>query len=169
MKFRLILFLALTFASASFLVAQTETLVGKVVRVADGDTIELQPSEGPQFRVRFQGIDAPELHQPFGMESQRFLKSLINGKTILVKVEKTDRYGRTVGRIWLPRDEEGKRPLDVEEKMLNMGLAWHYSYFNHEKKLARAQENAQNAKRGLWSESNPIPPWKWRKMNPRKN
>ena len=137
-----------------------ETLSGRVIYVADGDTVTLLTKEKKEVRIRFQGIDAPEKHQDFGTQSRKHLHSLIYGKTIRVKVDKTDKYGRVVGRVWLPQGK-GKM-MDVEEAQLRAGMAWHYEYFNREKKLAEAQKEAQRAKRGIWSHSNPIPPWEWR-------
>ena len=167
MKHCLILFFASVLGLVSSVFAEIETVTGKVVRVSDGDTIELQMEDGTQRRVRFQGVDAPELHQEFGMDSFKFLKSLIGGKKVMVKVEKIDQFGRTVGRIWLLRDEERLAPLDVEEKMLEEGMAWHFSRYNQEQKLNLAQKKARDAKRGLWANPDSIPPWKWRQMNPR--
>ena len=140
-----------------------ETLIGRVIRVADGDTVTLLTPEKQEIRIRFQGIDAPEREQDFGAQSRKNLNSLVYGKTIRVKVDKTDKHGRVVGRIWLPQGK-GKM-LDVEEAQLRAGMAWHYEYFNHEKKLANAQKEAQRAKRGIWSRPDPVPPWKWRQKN----
>ena len=167
MKRCFLLFLVCVLSFVSSLSAEMESVTGNVLRVADGDTIEFQPDEGPQRRVRFQGIDAPELHQEFGMDSFKYLKSLIAGKRIMVKVDKIDQYGRYVGRIWLLQDEKGLPPVDVEEKMLEAGLAWHFSRYNQEQKLSQAQKKARDAKRGLWANPDSIPPWKWRQMNPR--
>lgn len=142
---------------------QAQTLTGKVVRVADGDTVTIQTPGNQELRIRFQGIDAPERSQAFGRKSGAYLHSLIYGKTIRVEAEKTDQHGRTVGRVWLDDPQTGGSQ-DVEEAMLLAGLAWHYAYFNHEKKLADAQRQAQAAKRGLWSQPDPLPPWKWRRQ-----
>ncbi len=86
MKHCMILFFASVLGLVSSVFAEIETVTGKVVRVSDGDTIELQTEDGTQRRVRFRGIDAPELHQEFGMDSLKFLKSLVGGKKVMVKV-----------------------------------------------------------------------------------
>lgn len=137
-----------------------ETLTGRVIRVADGDTVTLLTPEKQEIRIRFQGIDAPEREQDFGAQSRKNLNSFVYGKKIRVKVDKTDKHGRVVGRVWLPQGKGAM--LDVEEAQLRAGMAWHYEYFNHEKKLANAQKEAQRAKRGIWSRPNPVPPWDWR-------
>ena len=76
--------------------APASTLTGKVVKVADGDTITILVGT-EQHRVRLQGIDAPERKQPFGKASGRSLSALVAGKQVRVEYDKRDRYGRIVG------------------------------------------------------------------------
>lgn len=142
--------------------ASEKTLTGRVIRVTDGDTVTILTEEKEEIRIRFQGIDAPERSQDFGKRSREMLNSLVYGKTIRVEVDKIDKYGRVVGRIWLD-DPFTQTSADIEETMLREGMAWHYSYFNHEKKLSDAQAQAQAARRGLWSQPNPEAPWEWRR------
>ncbi len=136
-----------------------KTLVGRVVRVDDGDTLWIKSENEENIRIRFQAIDAPEKGQDFGDHARQRLNSLVYGKTVRVEVDKTDQYGRIVGRIWL---DSSSGLVDVEELMLREGLAWHYLKFNKEPKLANAQKEAQDKKTGLWSRQNPVPPWRWR-------
>ncbi len=143
-----------------------ETLFGRVVRVDDGDTVWLESETGQNVRIRFQGIDAPEKGQDFGNRARQHLNSLVHEKKIRVKVDKTDQYGRIVGRIFL---DSPSGSTDIEESMLRAGLAWHYSKFNNERNLAAAQKEARDQKCGLWSQKNPIPPWKWRWEQRNKN
>src|SRR5215813_12914433 len=76
-----------------------QTLVGRVIRVADGDTITILDSTNTQHRIRLQGIDAPESHQAFGTQSKKSLSDMIFDNDVTVIYEKTDRYGRVVGKI----------------------------------------------------------------------
>ncbi|MBI3654045.1 MAG: thermonuclease family protein [Acidobacteria bacterium] len=141
--------------------AQTKTITGKVVGVADGDTITLLDPGNKQFKIRFQGIDAPESRQAFGQRSKQNLSDLVFGKTVTVEFEKTDRYGRTLGKVLL----DGK---DINLEQLKAGLAWFYRHYQNElgeadrKAYDAAEAEAKKAKRGLWQDANPQPPWDYR-------
>ncbi len=80
------------------IVASADTLTGKVVKVADGDSITVFDNN-TQHRIRLQGIDAPERKQAFGNASWKHLASLVAGKKVTVKWDKRDRYGRIVGFV----------------------------------------------------------------------
>ena len=82
---------------------------GKVVRVSDGDTIVVLTQDKEQIKVRLNGIDAPEKKQSFGRQSTKFLSNLVVGRTVEVKKEGNDRYGRTIGTIILDGVELIKR------------------------------------------------------------
>ncbi len=77
-------------------VTATETHVGKVVKVADGDTLTLL-TDGRQIKVRLAEIDTPEKGQPFGNKAKQALAEMVFGKQVKVIVVDVDRYGRTVG------------------------------------------------------------------------
>ncbi|WP_291010815.1 thermonuclease family protein [Hydrogenophaga sp.] len=80
-------------------------LVGKVVAVADGDTITVLDESKLQHKIRLVGIDAPERKQPFGQRSKELLSDLVFGKTVQVDTEKVDRYGRQIGKVLRPRSD----------------------------------------------------------------
>ncbi|MBP5617206.1 MAG: thermonuclease family protein [Elusimicrobiaceae bacterium] len=138
---------------------QKNTISGKVVNVADGDTITILNAENKQTKVRLYGIDAPEKAQDFGNVSREHLASLVAGKNIEVFVIDVDQYGRSVGRIKV----DGK---EVAEEMLKSGLAWLYATYckipecKHWKEL---ESQAKTAKTGLWSNPTAKEPWLWRK------
>src|SRR5687767_9854712 len=79
--------------------ALAQTLTGRVVGVADGDTITLLTAEKKQVKVRLNGIDCPESHQAFGTAAKQFTSKKVFGKDIAVRTQGTDRYGRTLGDI----------------------------------------------------------------------
>ncbi len=79
--------------------AFADTLTGKVVKVADGDSITVLDSTNTQHRIRLQGIDAPERKQAFGNASRKHLAILVTGKTVTVQWNKRDRYRRIVGFV----------------------------------------------------------------------
>jgi endonuclease YncB( thermonuclease family) len=128
---------------------------GKVVKVADGDTIEVL-RDGQAEKIRLAGIDCPEKKQAFGQAAKRFTLDLAAKKIVTVKVETTDRYGRTVGEVILP----GGRSLNRE--LVRAGYAWWYRKYSSDRTLGLLEAEAQAARRGLWAEPNPVPPWDWR-------
>ncbi|EBJ4080732.1 thermonuclease family protein [Salmonella enterica] len=130
-------------------------LQGKVIRVLDGDTIEVLQEQQP-VRVRLLNIDAPEKKQPFGRWSTNQLKSLLAGQSVTVSYTQTDRYGRVLGRVVTANGTEANRQQVLK------GAAWVYDRYNTDNSLPALQREAQIQKRGLWADSNPVPPWEWR-------
>ncbi|MCG5030122.1 thermonuclease family protein [Mesosutterella sp. OilRF-GAM-744-9] len=141
--------------------AEARSLSGKVVRVADGDTITLS-APGGTFRVRFLGIDAPEHDQQGGQESHLHLVSMVMGRTVTVRYRTTDQYGRIVGKVLA----DGR---DVNLEQLRSGNAWFYrayanSVFPEDRMpYQKAEREACQARLGLWKDPNPTPPWDFRR------
>ena len=127
----------------------------RVVGVHDGDTLTGLDEAKTQFKIRLDAIDAPEIKQPFGQASRKALADKVFGKDVVVVAKTKDRYGRTVGHIML-----GNRDINLE--MLEEGMAWHYEKYDHNKRMREAEQLARTAKRGLWAEGDPLPPWDWR-------
>ena len=78
----------------------SEVLLGVVVAVYDGDTITLKNDSG-QKKIRLAGIDAPELKQPYGVESRSALRQAVLDKVVLVDTSRNDKYGRAIGNVIL--------------------------------------------------------------------
>lgn len=141
--------------------AWAQVLIGKVVAIADGDTLTVLDENKTQHKIRLSGIDAPERAQPFGQRSKEHLSALVFGKTIEVETAKQDRYKRTLGKIVL----DGR---DVNLAMVVAGLAWHYKKYEREQSAAdrllyaNAEKDARLAGRGLWNDAGPVAPWDWR-------
>nr|WP_038154940.1 thermonuclease family protein [Trabulsiella guamensis] len=131
---------------------------GNVIRVIDGDTIEILQDKKP-VRIRLVNIDAPERKQPFGRWSSNQLKSLVAGEFVSVTYTQTDRYGRILGRVVTTSGIEANR------YMVQSGAAWVYDKYNTDHSLPALQREASEQKRGLWADSHPIPPWEWRHRN----
>lgn len=130
---------------------------GKCVGVSDGDTISVMHN-GYEEKIRLFGVDSPELDQAFGKAAKRFTSEMVFGKTVNVDVRDKDRYGRTVG--WV-KTKNG-RILNIE--IVRAGLAWWYRYYApYDNKLANLETQAHKARRGLWRETNPTPPWDYRR------
>lgn len=135
---------------------QPETFSGKVTAVTDGDTLGVL-RDGREVKIRLHGIDAPESSQAFGDVAKRFTSERVFGKSVTVRVIETDRYGRLVGIVTAGQGES------LNEALVRSGYAWWYhQYGATERKLAEAEIDARAARRGLWKDANPTPPWAFR-------
>ena len=132
-------------AIACAIVTQSRTLTGKVVSIADGDTLTLLVDQ-EQIRVRLEGIDAPERSQSFGTKAGEALGDLVYAKTVTVRSIGTDRYGRTLGRIFV-RSDAGET-IDVNARLVEQGFAWWYREYSDDKMLIAADKAAREARRG---------------------
>ena len=136
-------------------IASDKTFSGKVVKVSDGDTIQVM-HEGKAEKIRLAGIDCPEKKQPFGQAAKKFTSNLIVQKIITVQVKTTDRYGRTVGEVILP---DGR---SLNRELVRAGYAWWYRKYSKDTSLETLESDARTTRRGLWSDPNPVAPWDWR-------
>ncbi len=142
--------------------AHAETITGRVVGVADGDTITVLDANKVQHKIRLSGIDAPEKKQPFGNRSKESLSDLAFDKTVNVETSKRDKYGRQIGKVLV----NGR---DVNLVQIERGMAWFYRRYQREqstddRRLYEAAEDAARAgKRGLWRDADPVPPWEFRR------
>ena len=144
------------------LALNAQTIQGKVVRVADGDTITILDSTNVQNKVRLNKIDAPEKSQAFGEVSRKHLASMVASKNVQVEWTKKDKYGRILGDITIGT-------TNVNLRMVQDGLAWHFKAFDNTKEFAQAEIEARSKKIGLWKDANPIPPWEFRKSKKEKS
>ena len=132
-------------------------LTGRVVRVADGDTVSILDSHNVQHKVRLYGIDTPERDQPYGPEARRALARLVDGKTVGLVLIDTDTYGRKVGTVYL-------QDTNINVSMVAAGHAWWYRHYApHDRKLADSEYQAREQRLGLWTTTAPVPPWEWRR------
>lgn len=139
--------------------ARSELLTGKVVNVADGDTITILDTNKTQHKIRLYGIDSPEKAQDFGNAAKKYTSSLTAGKTAEVISYDTDRYGRTVGVVMV-------NGVNVNQSLINAGYAWQYRAYCKESFCdgwLGLEQEARNSKLGLWVDPNPVAPWEWRK------
>lgn len=138
-----------------------ETLTGRVVGIADGDTLTLLDATKTQHKVRLAGIDSPEKGQPFGEACKKSLSNLAYDRVASVESTKLDRYGRVIGKVLV----DGQ---DVNLEQVRRGCGWHYKKYQNEQSLEdrlsynRAEEEARNSRVGLWADSAPVAPWDWR-------
>jgi endonuclease YncB( thermonuclease family) len=140
--------------------AQADVLEGKVVGITDGDTVTVLVDRR-EVKVRVAGIDAPEKKQAFGQRSKEHLSDCAFGKAVAVEWSKTDRYGRTIGKVLAGGVDCGLRQIQD-------GMAWHYKAYAKEQSAtdraaySEAESQSMARKSGLWSEPHPTPPWEFR-------
>ena len=143
-------------------IVNAKTIEGLVVGVADGDTITVLDQQKNTYKIRLQGIDAPEKKQAFGEKSKQSLHDLVHGKQVRIEYDKEDKYGRIVGKITLD-------DLDICLQQLVLGMAWHYKKYQNEQSVADrvvytdAELKSKSLKLGLWADETPMPPWEFRK------
>ena len=151
---------ATTNAADSLQSRQTRAVVhpfsATVADVTDGDTIVVWKN-GNRTVIRLAGIDSPERQQPFGKEAAAFTADLTLGKIVTVRPVTIDRYHRTVADVYLAKGKS------VSVELLHAGLAWWYRRYSRDKALSHYEKAARTAGRGLWSQPNPVPPWKYRR------
>lgn len=161
-KMNYCLILALFFG----LTCHAETIEGRVIGVADGDTVTVLNADKVRHKIRLSGIDAPEKTQAFGKRSKESLSDLVFSKVVTVDTDKKDRYGRDVGKVLV----DG---LDANLEQVKRGFAWHYKAyqreqsFNDRKLYDFAESDARASRRGLWRDAIPEPPWDYRQQRRR--
>ena len=112
---------------------------------------------GKPQRIRLYGIDCPEKGQDWGQKAKQATADLVQDRIVQIVKKDTDRYGRIVAEIILPDGQS------LNQELVKLGLAWWYiKYAPKDQTLKSLENNAREAKIGLWSTTNPVPPWQWR-------
>jgi endonuclease YncB( thermonuclease family) len=148
--------------SALTTAANAGTLTGRVVGIADGDTLTLLDAANTQHKIRLSGIDSPEKGQPFGQVCKQSLSDLAYDRVVAIESSKLDRYGRAIGKVLVNGE-------DANLEQVRRGCGWHYKKYQNEQSLddrliySKAEDSARVSKVGLWADSEPVPPWDWRK------
>lgn len=172
MRFLLvILSILLIFSSQAFAKEPIRVLEGTVIKVSDGDTINVD-SGGTRLKVRLYGIDAPETPkinrktgmigkpgQSYGNDAWRALDNKVYRQRVRVEIRDVDKYDRLVSVVWI-----GSR--DINREMVAEGWAWAYRKYldrPHASDYMGAEERARARRLGLWRDANPRPPWEFRK------
>jgi len=154
LKIKSLLILAL-FCSIVAGASAKEMLAGRVIGVHDGDTVTLLMEDNQQIKVRLAQIDAPEINQEFGQESKQSLRNMVFECDVRVEKETIDKYGRTVGMIYVG-------DINVNKAQVSQGMAWAYRQFVHDQSLIQDEENAHLSHMGLWANQDPVAPWSYR-------
>ena len=130
-----------------------------VIVIADGDTLTTRcetPTGMENIKVRLAEIDAPEKGQAFGGRSKQHLSDICFDKPAEIKPQTRDRYGRTVARVIC----DG---VDANAEQVRAGMAGVFDKYVTDRALFAVQDGARTARRGLWVDAAPMPPWEWRK------
>jgi endonuclease YncB( thermonuclease family) len=139
-------------------------LSGTVISVHDGDTVKVSTATGVRD-IRLEGIDAPELVQPYGPQSQANLSALVLNQPVTVAYSKLDQYNRVVGSVFTSSCQL------TNLMQLQVGAAWFYKAYQCEQAApvrslyAEAQTTASERRVGLWAATDPEAPWFFRNGN----
>ena len=128
-----------------------------VISCHDGDTVRIRHNEKVE-RIRLSGIDAPEIDQPFGIQSRNYLENIVLGRTVEIEETGKDKYGRTVAEIFTADRR------DVNHLLVRQGLAWWYpAYARKDHALEYLESMAKVQHLGLWANRAAEAPWVFRK------
>jgi len=145
-------------------------IIGEVTRIIDGDTIEMHADNGAYMTIRLHGIDSPDKCQNQFEEAKQYATQMLLSKKVKFYQTGTDQYGRFVGEIYIDAnntiDEFG---VWFNAAIVGSGYAWHWPRYSNSQQLASLQLVAKRFKLGVWQESDPVPPWEFRKSDAYKN
>lgn len=139
----------------ALLLTAVPAVAERVLRVKDGDTLVVT-SAGREVVVQLADADAPELRQPRGREASTVLASLVAGRDVTLQLVDIDIYGRVVAYVLVDGG-------NVNAEMVRRGLAWVPRRYDPPLALVQLEYEAQAARRGVWADPEPTPPWAWRK------
>lgn len=134
----------------------------QVDSIDDGDSFVARVPGHGRLRVRLHAVDTPERVQAYGEESRDALRALIAGRPLALDCYKRDPRGRAVCRVAILGNDTR---IDVGLRLVEQGLAWHFRAFIDEqtaderRALQTAEAQARSARRGLWQQVEPMPPW----------
>ncbi len=148
--------------SLSLLASQGLAASYRVVGVTDGDTLKILDADKQQMVCRLYGIDAPEKSQPFGQASKQALSDMTFNRMVEVDVTGRDRYKRSICKVRVGR-------TDINREQVSSGMAWMYRQYTRDITYEAAENTARAQRRGVWSESDAVPPWEYRRARKARN
>ncbi|REC47310.1 thermonuclease family protein [Chryseobacterium pennipullorum] len=131
---------------------------GKIIKISDGDTVTILLKGNRQKKLRLAEVDCPENGQAFGKNAKQFTSAQVFGKTVHFIETKTDRYGRSVAKVYY---DNGKY---LSKELIRAGMGWWYFSYSKDVSLGKLQKAAQSKKIGLWQDVHAVAPWEYRKM-----
>jgi micrococcal nuclease len=134
-----------------------DDFTGEVIRVLDGDTIEVLHEKKPE-RIRLYGIDCPEKGQAFGQKAKQATSSLLFGKDVRIESHGRDKHRRTLGTVF-----DGD--LNVNQKLVKEGWCWCLgSLCRKNRLLSNSNKRRRKLRKGYGQTPNPVPPWLYRRL-----
>lgn len=156
------LFAALTLSLLCSAPASAETIAGRIISIADGDTLILLDAQQQQHKISLAGIDAPELNQAFGQQALIGLSAIALNQQAKAQCKHLERFPHPVCTLTIG----GK---DIGLTQIQSGMAWWYRQnaaalsVQTQSDYRQAEFDAKIHRRGLWNSKNPTPPWDWRR------
>lgn len=129
--------------------------VAKIVTVHEGDRLTIR-HDGRNETIYIKDIDCPELKQAYGKQAKHATAAYVGSRDVVVRALKRGRNGLGTAEILL---QDGR---NVGHELLKEGLAWARPDSGQDQSLEEMEQLARAAHKGLWSDSNPVPPWKWK-------
>lgn len=129
--------------------------MARVITVHEGDRLTIR-YDGRSETIHLKDIDCPELKQPYGKQAKRVTAAYVGNREVVVRALKRDRRGRTTAEVVL---QDGR---NIAHELLKEGLAWSRPGASEDRSIGDMEQLAKAAGKGLWSEPNPVPPWKWK-------
>ena len=127
----------------------------RVVTVHEGDRLTIH-HDGQKETMYLKDIDCPELKQSYGKQAKQVVAAFVGNRDIVVRGLTRDKRGRTSAEILLPNGH------NLGHELVKEGLAWSQRAGSSHPSLVDLEELARAEHKGLWSEPNPVPPWKWK-------
>lgn len=127
----------------------------RVVAVHEGDLLTIR-HDGHNETIRLKDIDCPELKQPYGKQAKHVTAAYVGNRDVVVRGLMRDKQGRVSADVLL---HDGR---NVGHELLKEGLAWWQRSASSNAGLDVMEELARASRKGLWTDSNPVPPWKWK-------
>jgi micrococcal nuclease len=132
--------------------------VARVVTVHEGDRLTIH-HDGRSETIYLKDIDCPELKQPYGKQAKHAIAGYVGSRDVVVRGLTRDKQGRVSAEVLL---HDGR---NVGHELLKEGLAWWQRSASSDASLEVLEELARASHKGLWADSNPVPPWKWKATN----
>lgn len=157
-------FVALMLSLLCSAVASAQNLSGRIINIADGDTLILLDAQQQQHRISLAGIDAPALNQAFGQQARSTLSAVALNQLATANCQQIERFPHPTCILTIG----GK---DIGLAQIQSGLAWWYRQnaialsVQTQTEYRQAEFDAKVHRRGLWNSKNPTPPWDWRRGN----
>lgn len=134
-----------------------QELKGTVTEVIDGNTLLMKTAAGEEYRILLHGIDSPEPGQRFAKQSTEMLQKLLLKKQVSIILRGRDRHGNRLGSIFLDNAP------DPRHEMIRSGMAWPAEKHD-DPELEALMDEAKEKNIGIWEESDPTPPWTFRRQ-----